>query len=254
MLQGDVLVDDDRNKAVFYCGRVAIAYTGPATIDGVDTSEWLGRLLTRYDQIETGLRAAGTSVEPYLRRLPRQHRRLAFVATGWATRFWTPPVWPYIVVVSNFLGDEWEWLPEPRDRMDLKGKFVESGMSHLLFAAGQPITQAEQDALDAEIRRRLKLQPGPFGVVDLLMSAIRGIADVGDDRSRAVGKAVIVQCLAKKALEARDTTIVTPLTPDRHSFAYVSTDGSTENFQSAWFACGGALSRMGMEPYEEAGS
>src|SRR5216110_2594679 len=45
MLTGHCL-DDDSNKAVVWCGRVAFAYTGLSEVGGVRTDQWIARTLS----------------------------------------------------------------------------------------------------------------------------------------------------------------------------------------------------------------
>src|SRR5262249_48610065 len=79
------LYDDNPTKAVFYCGRVAIAYTGDARIAGQDTAGGLSGKLTGHANLEEALGDVARSFEELLARRRGRRPSLAVVASGWAT-------------------------------------------------------------------------------------------------------------------------------------------------------------------------
>lgn len=110
--------DDDRNKAVVWCNRMAFAYTGLAELGPKrePTDEWLARELAqswvdagaveqRQDAVVAALadRAAAAMRRPRIARVIPAHQRIhAFVGVGWARFEGEDSVAPYIVQVHNF--------------------------------------------------------------------------------------------------------------------------------------------------------
>jgi hypothetical protein len=67
------------------------------------------------------------------------------------------------------------------------------------------------------------------------------VARGSDARAGRVGRGMIIHLLSRKALEKGHSMILTPITPDTHSFIYVSPQGRTDRFQGAVIACNGSL-------------
>jgi hypothetical protein len=236
------LCDDDTNKAVCYCGRTAVAYTGPARIGGHETAEWIGNAMKDAEQVEPAMNELGRRAEFALGRVEKSARHFAVVAAGWATLRGKPPLRPYVCTTSNFMSDAGEWMAEASDRMRLRTLFLDESRSHLLHVAGQNLTQEEAVRINRLIRKAVErgsASPGPLARV--LGGAVHIVASGSDARAARVGRGMIIQVLSKDALLAGSSTIVTPLTPRSHSFVYVSKDGRTDPFQGAVIACGGAL-------------
>jgi hypothetical protein len=111
---------DERNKAIFVAERMTFAYTGHAHIGGTDTSEWfqaqLGRAMSQDRSVDDALGEAAEMAAQYFRALPPyvDERTHTFVGVGWtagdigARR-------PFIVCLSNSIGDDGRWLDPPGD-------------------------------------------------------------------------------------------------------------------------------------------
>jgi hypothetical protein len=230
------LGDDDRGKAIFYCGRIAVAYTGVADIGG-DTALWLARQLSKAPDIEAGLDSIGVATEMYFKEkgLRIQH---TVVATGWATRQGTPPKgMPFIAASSNTYSGS---LDEFKTRVN----FVKPGVACLGYDFGQPLTPAEKGTLDITVRSGLKFKTAPGSIARALADQIRLVASGSDVRAPWVSKAVLVQCLSRSAIATGQTLasgLVSGIGPDLNGCVYLAEDGSLDEWKTPWIACGGAV-------------
>ncbi len=240
-LPAGTLYDDDTNKAVFYCGRVAIAYTGLAQMEGKPTAEWIGSCMKDAAKAESAMNRVAERAESHLRQTSEPDKRLAVVATGWATLRGAQPLRSFICVASNFMTDSWEWELSAHERMVVRTIFLDESSSHLVFPAGQNLTRREAVHLNRLVRRAVAHGAPARALVRLLGDMVQSVADGKDDHAKRVGKGMIVHLLSRKALVEGRSMIMTPLTPDAHSFIYVSSGGRIDPFQGAVIACNGAL-------------
>ncbi len=179
--------------------------------------------------------------ERHFRQTNERDKRLAVVAAGWATFRRVHPLRPFICVASNFMTDSWEWRPSAYKRMVVRTIFLDENSSHLIFAAGQNLTRGEVVHLNRLVRRAVEHGATARALASLLGNMVQSVARGRDDRARRVGRGMIIHLLSRKALVEGRSQIVTPLTPDAHSFIYVSPSGRTDRFQGAVIACNGAL-------------
>lgn len=235
------LYDDDTNKAVFYCGRVAGGYTGLAQMEGKPTAEWIGACMKDAGDIETAMNLVANCAENHFLRNVRLDKRFAVVATGWATLRGTPPLRPFICVASNFMTDRWEWKSTAYEPMVVRTIFLDQKSSHLIFPAGQNLTRKEMVDLSRLVRRAIERGATARALVRLLGNMVQSVAQGGDARAGRVGRGMIIHLLSRKALVEGRSMILTPLTLNSHSFIYVSPAGRTDPFQGAVIACNGAL-------------
>jgi hypothetical protein len=115
---GIVRKDDERNKAVVWCNRLAFAYTGLAELGPMReaTDEWLARELAEswtdagaveqsQDAVVAAIadRATAAMKRPRIARgVPPHQRRHAFVGAGWARFKGEDRMAPYIAQIHNF--------------------------------------------------------------------------------------------------------------------------------------------------------
>jgi hypothetical protein len=240
-LSSGALYDDDTNKAVFYGGRVAVAYTGLAQMEGKPTAEWIGWCMKDASKTEEAMGLVAKRAERYLSGANVQDKRFAVVATGWATLRGAAPIRPFMCVVSNFMNEEWKWLPSPSDRLIMKTIFLGDRNSHLLFAAGQPLLPQEAIYVVRLVRRAIEHKTSAILLARIVGDMIQHIAHGTDQRATRVGKGMIIHLLSRRALLEGHSTLVTPLTPETHSFLYVSSNGRSDPFQGAVIASHGML-------------
>lgn len=233
------LFDDNTTKAVCYCGRVAIGYTGVAKIQGSDTAEWIAKTLAPHDQLEPALAAVATSLAPIIGAQP-----IAIVASGWATLEEKNPR-AFVCTVSNFQDEHGVWLQKARPEITRSLEWLDPGEPYLLSIAGQQLTANEQSSLDQEIRQALKEKNIPFGLAEALGEQVRRISDDGSERGKKVGKGLIVQALSRTAVERQlaegEVLILTPLAAGANSAIYVAPEGSADEWESPWLVCGGGV-------------
>jgi hypothetical protein len=242
------LLDDNTTKAVFYCGRVAVGYTGSAKIQNRSTAEWLAHVIARHKDVEAGLDDAISQLERIASKYSPKILRLAFVATGWATEKLAGRLDPaaFIYTVSNILAADGTWLQDPIPRWVKRLEWLESSASYILGIAGQDLTNLEKQAIDqmvsASLRSSMKGQNPPNGLARALGETIRKIASEASERGKRVGSGLIVQALSKKAvMSGIGRMILSPLTPDANSAIYVAPDGRSDRWESPYIACDGRV-------------
>ena len=236
------LCDDDTNKAVFYCGRCAIAYTGLANIEGQDTSKWIAHQLLNEDGVESALEKIGAVLEGIFGASPAYHQRLAILAFGWATHHGQPPIRPYCCVLSNFFDPARGWLDTPRPRFSIHIDFLRKPLKSMVVIAGQPLHPLDVIWLTRSTRRCAEHATGPLPYARLLGSTIRGVSASGDARSARVGRALIIQALSLSAIESgAGGDLLTPLAKEANSFLYMADDGSIDPAQGPILVCGDTI-------------
>ena len=235
------LVDDDANKAVFYCGRCAIAYTGLAQIEGQDTSAWIARQLLSEDSVEPALEKMARVLEGIFGSRPVQSQRLAILAFGWATHHGQGPIRPYCCALTNFLDPARGWLDLPSPRFSIHIDFLREPLKNMVVVAGQPLHPTELTWLTRNTRSCVEHATGPVPYARLLGTRIRAISACGDARSARVGRSLIIQALSLSAINNGDGSVVTPLVKDVNSFLYMADDGSIDPAQGPIFVCGGTI-------------
>lgn len=235
------LCDDDTNKAVFYSGRVAMAYTGLAQMEGKPTAEWIGSCMKDEAETESAMNRVAKQAELHLWQTNQQNKRLAVVATGWATLRGAEPIRPFICVASNFMTDSWGWRRSADKRMVVRTIFLDESSPFLVFAAGQKLKPGESIYLNRLVRQAVKHGATARAPARLLGDMVQSVARGRDKRADRVGRAMIIHVLSRKALLDGRRSIMAPLTPDAHSFLYVSPEGRTDRFKAAVIASKGAL-------------
>jgi hypothetical protein len=210
-------------------------------MEGQPTAEWIGRCMKDASGTEAAMTQVADRAERHLRQLSAPDKRLAIVSTGWATLRGERPPRPFICAASNFLTPEWNWEQFAHEKMVVRTIFLNDDSSHLLFPAGQNLSREEIVSLSRSVRRAVEHGATASALVRLLGETIQSIARGGDARAKRVGKGMIIQLLSRKAVETGRSEILTPVTPDAHSFVYVSPTGGTDPFQGAVIACNGSL-------------
>ena len=205
--------DDEKNKAVLWCGRLAFAYTGLAELGRERRTDlWLANTLSKIEQClreeaesredkdqfhllkslaeEATAYFAGPRISRWYSSYQRRH---AFVAVGWAKFSGAPDFSPYLALISNYHDDDWNELPEAEDaflggfrRLRDDGGFV--------LPIGHPISPAELDALVGELRA---IDDDPLAVVITLGEKIREVASNTD----TVGRGLMANVLPRNALK-----------------------------------------------------
>lgn len=184
--------DDDTNKAVFWCGRAAVAYTGPAKIEGERTPDWIGKCMAEVTvpRIEPAMKYVAERADKYFRKNKDKIKKFAVVAAGWAKV--PDELRPYIYVASNFMTDAWAWKDSPSDRMSLNFKVMPKASTHMVFAVGQILTTPEDGRLRGGVNRAVIRGDPPTVIAKLLGDTIQSVAVGNDFRAKRVGKGMII--------------------------------------------------------------
>jgi hypothetical protein len=185
--------DDERNKAVFVAERMTFAFTGRASIAGIETADFLqsqmGRLLRGGSDPDEALRIVGEMCAQALRTEPADARALAFVGVGWTSEPALMDRTPYIRWTSNSLGADEEWLPEPLDTFVATTKTIAPGDPAAVMTAGVRIDEDARGLLLARIASHTTQSGDPEPVARMLVETIRAEAD---RNPHVVGKGVMV--------------------------------------------------------------
>ena len=235
------LADDDTNKVVFFQGRVAIAFAGISRMDGMPTADWIAYCIKDEEQTEAAMRGLAARAQRHLQLTNYPDKRLAIVATGWATFQGKEPLRPFICVASNFITSRWHWEPIASAQMNIYTGYLPENSSHFVFGAGQNLTKPETVQINRSVRRAVEHKATARAIVRILGETVQLVTDGSDERAQRVGRGMIIQLLSRQALHSGRIEITTPLTPDAHSFVYVSPAGRTNSFKGPRFASRGVV-------------
>jgi hypothetical protein len=254
--------NDERNKAVLFCGRVLFGFAGRGDL-GVkrSTDFWLAdricKVLGESPNADHGTLLAGIaeSASTLFSRAYRGQRQ-AFVAVGWA-RFGdnvrrspvTPEQFtPYLARISNFHGNDGAELAT------VNAEF--SVFLHMQPAGGGYVLDVPRHLSDEERRRLVKdLRDADRArsvneLVEILGDQVRAVAD----RDSGVGRGLMISVLPRAALG--DASALTVLAggpnPEAQSFLYVPPSGDTAVQLGPVATCGqGVAAGFRAEPIPE---
>jgi hypothetical protein len=210
--------DDERNKAVIWCNRLAFAYTGLAELGPMrePTDVWLARELAEswvgggaVDQTQDKVvaviadRAAAAMRRPRIARgVPAHQRRHAFVGTGWARFDGSDDMAPYIVQIHNFPHSA-ESSVDAEDAFGVAVLRLPSQERPIFVNwVGQELGEPER-ALLPKLRRRdpRTREYGRFAS-DVLVDVVRSVAA----RNPLVGRGLLINALPRWAIHPGDPT------------------------------------------------
>jgi hypothetical protein len=202
--------DDERNKAVVWCGRLVFAYTGLGEL-GVErqTDLWLANRLSKIDQpVAPGRevdqahllgRLAEHCTEyfngPRIGRIEETLRRHGFVAVGWARFAGERDFSPYIGVVSNFEAGNDRELPSAERRFRVALVRLGRERDFEISAVGH---RPSPDELERFAGTVSEIRGDVYGAVELLATKVREVAD----RVDTVGRGLMINVLPRSAVRA----------------------------------------------------
>ncbi len=264
------LFDDESNKAVVYCGLLAMAYTGfaqlgpsmpgvpenrqwglPAVAAGPRTDWWIAQLLSEAPDLPAGLQrlAEATTRELAKIRLPLDRKPQAFVGVGWGRRRATPDVLrPSILLVANCTDPGGQMIP-PTNEVKTTLLGLGRRIRYRWVATGQALTREEEVKLDRAIRRSVAKRREPAVIASLLAQTIRDVSM----RNKAVGQSLMVVAIPKKAVPVEEIASGRP-EADQATFAYLASADAEEalyygpNVACAGFVMAGDILRLGPGP------
>jgi hypothetical protein len=208
--------DDERNKAIVWCNRLAFAYTGLAELGPKReaTDAWLARELAKWwveageveqtqDAVVGAIADCATAAfrRPRIARaIPPHLRRHAFVGTGWARFDGETDMAPYIVQIHNFptSGDPAAPAEEKFGTSILR--LPEGERQIFINWTGQELEDPERPLLE-QLRRGDPRSPR-YGehAAGVLVDIIRAVAR----RNRHVGRALLINALPRWAIRPGD--------------------------------------------------
>ncbi len=227
------LVNDEANKAVVFCGRVAFSFTGLAELGGVRSDTWLTQELVnaRTDSLSEATAFVAGRATDAMKKCPygKSVRRLAFVGLGWTILTGEVAPSPIVVWVSNAFDKHSNWLHEAEDEFRVGHSIGPAGRrSAFLCSHGQPLPSRELVATRRLVRRCCEHRTGPEPVAQTLAEKVRSLAE----RYGTVGKSLMVTCIPVGTAFADVQFMLTDLSPaagltlrDQRSFAYLAPNG-----------------------------
>jgi hypothetical protein len=203
--------ENQRNKAVFFCGHSAFAYTGLASLAGLLTEEWLTLELGGAKALTDGIPHIARQAKAALRRIPfrtsvptnerNEIRRLAFVNVAFmldaeAKEIATQRLRPVVTVVSNFFRPPNVWLAQAEQDFMTWHRYLGDGESFVLFSSGQSLRLDEYKDLTEQLHRATERAATGYPVARLLARQIKLVSD----RNDKVGSNVMCAIIPREAV------------------------------------------------------
>jgi hypothetical protein len=241
--------DDERNKAVVWCNRLAFAYTGLAELGRERRTDlWIAQALRdwasetpadeqRQEALLAGLseRATAELARPRFAAVPPSRRQHAFVATGWARFDRGSYFEPYIAVVANYRSDG---SSEARDEFEVGVQRLPRDKTLLVHWVGQALGQDEIKRLVA-LRAMSSTELGP-GAASVLAEQVRSVAS----RNDYVGSGLLINALPKSAMMSGQTEhLLLAGAPEegQSTFLYMPPDQTMGVQYGPAYVCGGSI-------------
>lgn len=230
--------DDMRNKAILYCSRIVIQYTGAADIGGTMTDDWLAGELADCITMNRFVAELPTRLEATFREHVEMRRRpLAVVIAGWG--LFSHGVSAFTRVVANFdVGTR--QLHATDGALFLHSQCEPPSGTISLISNGVAMTAEHRHALQRNLLEVAKRQVGLGTLVRLLTDAVR---DVAASKS-SVGRGLMVTVLPRSAVKSDDAShlalygIGADETPQ---FAYLPAEQGELVGYGPHFVCGGGM-------------
>jgi len=175
---------------VGYTGLVRIHPGFPAAID------WAAQKLSEKENLGDAVLHLGNSASdlmrsPYIRsrysRSPEHVKRLAFVGAGFADINGSCQRWPLRIVISNFLGEDGNWLAQPRQVFRVDFDLLSEMSTFELFVAGQQLSTERKEKLTKLLTWCFRHKEGPETIGRLLTREIQAVAE----KNATVGKNIM---------------------------------------------------------------
>ncbi len=193
-------VDLESNKAVVVCNTTVFGYTGWAELGGENTGTWVANVLSEAKCVGAldSCQAIASKATAALSAIscPNELKRQAFVAVGWQTdREWTATT-PIVAFASNALDARGGWLPAAEREFTVQAHVLTRPRRFVLHDAGCRLSSAFRAKIERTLRVAVKRKAGPGAITNLLVSAIRSVAETDPQ----VGKNLMVVCIPKVAV------------------------------------------------------
>jgi hypothetical protein len=199
------IIEDYRPKMVLFGNQVVFSYTGMATLDGMNTDEWLGHTIftsPNRDALSVFNHISKQAKEATVRETLRggreiKHRRLAFVGVGFVRYLSDNRMRPIVVRISNFHTDTGTTTyPLPSYSVHLQT--LNRRRRTVLMATPAQVSDESLRAHFRMIQKYSKKNKALRLAVALLCNLIRQVAD----RNKSVGKNLLVGFIPRKSAES----------------------------------------------------
>jgi hypothetical protein len=212
--------DDERNKAVLWCNRLAFAYTGLAELGPKReaTDEWLTRELSEW-WVEAGAvnqpqdavvaaiadRATAAVRRPRIARgIPPHLRRHAFVGAGWSRFDGEGGMVPYIVHVHNFPSST-DCEAPAADKFGVAILRLPEGEKQIFVNwMGQELDESEKALLQELKRGDPRSREYGDHAAGVMVEIVRAVAE----RNELVGRGLLINSLPRWAIHPGDAPTV----------------------------------------------
>jgi hypothetical protein len=197
------VVEEDANKAIVFCGHLAVGYTGLSRIRGVATDLWIAEVLRGCSSTKEAITALCRQATSDLAVVPAADRRQAFVLAGWSRLHDHADLQPCAFIVSNFFKatSEGEWLDTPIDEFTFAARLPPRAETPIVIAvprAPKPPLVRVLRAVKDVVARGL----GPTAIGRVLEDGIRQVAATVP----AVGRDVMVCSIPRYAVATADAS------------------------------------------------
>ncbi len=234
------IADDNANKIVLFCHRMAFAYTGIATIDTLRTDEWLSNVLSTYDGTSLSDACSGivSSATDTFKSISLNNKKKchAFVGVGWTLISSDNKIRPIICTISNAQNEQGEWFPHSEEEFKLRYSILTDSELFQFESTGQRVDQQTFDDLKLQIKKCVIKNTGPEPITRILIGGIRKVATT----NHTVGQNLLAVSLPKSALRTKNIMFLSSHpNKDEMTFLYYP-DGKNDGVQyGPNFACKG---------------
>ena len=245
LTKGGKVVEDDANKIVLFCGRMAFSYTGLAEIGKEKTDIWLTKILAdpKCQSLSDAVRTIKARATESFQHVPwsKTQKRHAFVGIGWTNVAGKKIFQPIVCRISNFHDTKGTCLNEAQDQFAASIYILGEKDPFTLMSVGQFLPIGEPTELRRLIRRGLAKRVGPQAITRFLVDVVRKAATA----NTAVGENLLAVSLPRSPVEraaASGDVAVLATVPNTAamSFLYVQA-GRTDGIQyGPNVVCGGA--------------
>lgn len=218
------LITDEQNKAVLFCGRVAFAYTGLATMPGnVHTDLWIAQRLAdeRCNTIAHALRVLrARATDAFVDiRLDRRKKRHSIVGIGW-TRNTVDAAWlPVYCLITNAQSPDGSWMPEATEEFRTELIVGTGRKSVAIHWAGSGFSNEDVRALTATLGESIGRRSTALELRQHVLDALARAAT----RSNTIGKSMMAVVLPRSALGSKESIAISGAPrADMVSFEYIA--------------------------------
>lgn len=232
------IADDDANKAVWFCGRMVLGYTGQAVIARHATDLWMVKVLARAQDLNAAVTTiAEQATRAFQTRFTTgRHPPHAFEAVAWA-RF--PPSTrfePFMCGISNFHDGNGVRLPRTLDGFSV---WVDRlGRRPALISTVSVLSPSEEARLSRTLSTVVKRGLRPDAVARLLVEELWRVAG----SNGLVGPGLLASAIPRASIQAGQPSVELvnsgPL-GDVPTFWYVAADRDEWRQVGPRLTCGG---------------